>query len=388
MTSLTEWYRGRRVLITGHTGFKGAWLTAWLRDAGAALTGYALPPERPSLFELAGLAEGMTSVRADVREGARLRDAVLAAEPEVVLHLAAQSLVRRSYHYPVETFDTNVMGTVHLLEAIRSAPSVRAVVVVTSDKCYEDLGSATAYREADPMGGHDPYSASKGCAELATAAYRRSFFSAGPIAVASARAGNAIGGGDFAEDRLIPDLMRAAARGEIATLRSPEAVRPWQHVLEPIRAYLMLGRALAEQGQAVAGAWNFGPAERDMVTVREVASRLEARWPEIRITASPAPSETHEAHQLRLDAGKAAAVLGWRPILSLDDGISLTVEWYRAARTSPAAAAATLFSQVRGYRGAGLAAASGRGTGRRHPVTSSSTNPFRYPVSGIVMISG
>jgi CDP-glucose 4,6-dehydratase len=349
MTSLSEWYRGRRVLITGHTGFKGAWLTAWLREAGAMVTGYALPPERPSLFELAGLAEGITSVLADVRERVRLRDASRVAAPEVVFHLAAQSLVRRSYRDPVGTFDTNLMGTVHLLEAVRSSPSVRGVVVVTSDKCYEDTGSARAYREDDPLGGHDPYSASKGCAELATAAYRRSFFSTGRVAVASARAGNAIGGGDYAEDRLIPDLMRAAERGGVATLRSPDAVRPWQHVLEPLRGYLVLGRALVERGQAVAGAWNFAPGEQDMVTVREVASRLEAWWPGLRVAAGSAPSGTHEAQQLRLDAGKAAAGLGWRPMLSLDEALSLTAEWYQAAQRSPAAGAATLFSQIRGY---------------------------------------
>jgi CDP-glucose 4,6-dehydratase len=349
MTSLSEWYRGRRVLITGHTGFKGAWLTAWLREAGAMVTGYALPPERPSLFELAGLADGITSVLADVRERARLREALLAAAPEVVFHLAAQSLVRRSYRDPVATFDTNVMGTVHLLEAIRDTASVRGVVVVTSDKCYEDAGSTRAYREDDPMGGHDPYSASKGCAELATTAYRRSFLATGPVAVASARAGNAIGGGDYAEDRLIPDLMRAAERGEVATLRSPEAVRPWQHVLEPLRGYLMLGRALVERGQAVAGAWNFGPGDEDMVSVREVASRLAARWPGLRIAAGSAPSDTHEAQQLRLDAGKAAAELGWRPMLSLDEALSLTADWYQAAQRSPAAGATTLFSQIRGH---------------------------------------
>jgi CDP-glucose 4,6-dehydratase len=349
MTSLSEWYRGRRVLITGHTGFKGAWLTAWLHEAGTMVTGYALPPERPSLFELAGLADGITSVLADVRERARLRESLHAAAPEIVFHLAAQSLVRRSYRDPVATFDTNLMGTVHLLEAVRSSPSVRGVVVVTSDKCYEDTGSARAYREDDPLGGPDPYSASKGCAELAAAAYRRSFFSTGEVALASARAGNAIGGGDYAEDRLIPDLMRAAERGGVATLRSPDAVRPWQHVLEPLRGYLMLGRALVERGQAAAGAWNFGPGEQDMVTVREVASRLEARWPGLRVAAGSAPSGTHEAQQLRLDAGKAAVELGWRPLLSLDEAVSLTAEWYQAAQRSPAAGTAALFSQIRGY---------------------------------------
>jgi CDP-glucose 4,6-dehydratase len=349
MTSLSSWYRGRRVLITGHTGFKGAWLTAWLREAGAMVTGYALPPERPSLFELAGLADGIASVLADVRERARLREASLAAAPEVVFHLAAQSLVRRSYRDPVGTFDTNVMGAVHLLEGIRDCPSVRGVVVVTSDKCYDQAGSIRAYREDDPLGGHDPYSASKGCAELVTSAYRRSFFSTGRVAVASARAGNAIGGGDYGEDRLIPDLMRAAERGDVATLRSPDAVRPWQHVLEPLRGYLMLGRALVERGQAVAGAWNFGPGEQDMVSVREVASRLGARWPGLRIEEGRAPSDSHEAQQLRLNAGKAAAELGWRPMLSLDEALSLTVEWYQAAQRSPAAAAASLFAQVRGH---------------------------------------
>ena len=347
MASLAEWYRGRRVLLTGHTGFKGAWLTAWLREAGAMVTGYALPPERPSLFELAGLAEGITSVLADVRDRARLQDAVLAAAPEVVFHLAAQSLVRRSYRDPVGTFDTNLMGTVHLLEVIRSSPSVRGAVVVTSDKCYEDSGSSRACREGDPMGGHDPYSASKGCAELATAAYRRSFLGTGETALASARAGNAIGGGDYAEDRLIPDLMRAAERGEVATLRSPEAVRPWQHVLEPLRGYLMLGRALVERGQAVAGAWNFGPGEEDMVTVREVAARLESRWPGLRIAARTKPSDTYEARHLRLDAAKAAAELGWRPMLSLDEALSLTAEWYRAALDGPSAGTAMLFRQIR-----------------------------------------
>lgn len=349
MTSLTEWYRGRRVLVTGHTGFKGAWLTAWLREAGAVLTGYALPPERPSLFEMAGLDAGTTSVLADVRDEARVRDATQTAAPEIVFHLAAQSLVRRSYRAPVETFGTNVMGTVHVLEAARSTPSVRAVVVVTSDKCYEDLGSTRAYREEDPLGGHDPYSASKGCAELVTAAFRRSFFSDGGTAVASVRAGNAIGGGDFAADRLIPDLMRAVVRGGVATLRSPEAVRPWQHVLEPIRGYLMLGRALVERGQAVAGAWNFAPAEQDMVTVREVAARLEARWPELRVGAGSAPPDTHEAHQLRLDAGKAARLLGWHPVLSLDEALSLTADWYRAAQAGPAAAAQVFFGQLKAY---------------------------------------
>lgn len=349
MTTLTEWYRGRRVLVTGHTGFKGAWLTAWLADAGAELTGYALAPEHPSLFEMAGLANGMTSVLADIRDPARLRQVVRGAAPEIVLHLAAQSLVRRSYREPVETFETNVMGTVHVLEAVRCVPTVRAVVVVTSDKCYESRGAADRYREDDPLGGHDPYSASKACAELVTTAYRRSFLSTGTIALASARAGNVIGGGDFAEDRLVPDLIRAAARGEIARLRNPSAVRPWQHVLEPVRGYLLLGRALVERGQAVAGAWNFGPSPEDAVTVRALAGRLEALWPRLRIAADAAEPGPHEAAFLQLDVGKARAGLGWRPALTLDEGLALTAEWYRAADDSPTAATVTLHRQVRGY---------------------------------------
>jgi CDP-glucose 4,6-dehydratase len=348
MTSLTEWYRGRRVLVTGHTGFKGAWLSAWLREAGAVLTGYALPPDRPSLFELAGLAEGMTSEAADVRDATRLREVARAAAPEVVFHLAAQALVRRSCREPVETFGTNVMGTVHLLEALRATPSVRSIVVVTSDKCYAEQGNGDRYREDDPLGGRDPYSASKGCSELVTAAYRRSFFATGAVAVASARAGNAIGGGDYGEDRLVPDLMRAAARGEIATLRSPDAVRPWQHVLDLIRGYLMLGRALVGRSQDFAGAWNFGPADEGVVTVREVASRLAALWPGLRI-AEASRADDLEARQLRLDAGKANALLGWRQLLSLDEGLSLTAEWYRAAHASPDRAAPVLLAQLRRY---------------------------------------
>jgi CDP-glucose 4,6-dehydratase len=349
MTILTNWYRGRRVLVTGHTGFKGAWLSAWLQKAGAELTGYALPPEHQSLFELAGLSRGMTSVLADVRDQARVQEAIQAADPEIVFHLAAQSLVRRSYRIPAETFATNVMGTVHLLDAVRPTPSVRAVVVVTSDKCYENRGGTDRYREPDPIGGHDPYSASKGCAELVTAAFRRSFFSDGSAALASARAGNAIGGGDFAEDRLVPDLMRAAARGEILRLRAPDSVRPWQHVLEPIRGYLMLGRALVERGQMAAGAWNFGPREEDSVTVREVASRLAAQWPGVRIAPDAASPGVHEALSLQLNSDKAGSVLGWKTLLALDEALAMTAEWYRAAEESPAAAAAVLQNQIGRY---------------------------------------
>lgn len=348
MTSLTEWYGGRRVLLTGHTGFKGAWLAAWLREAGAVVTGYALPPEQPSLFELAGLADGMTSVLADIRDLERLRETTQAAAPEIIFHLAAQSLVRRSYRDPVETFDTNVMGTVHLLDTVRSSRSVRGVVVVSSDKCYENRGEPRRYREADAMGGHDPYSASKGCTELVTAAFRRSFFSDGAVSVASARAGNVIGGGDYAADRLVPDLMRAAARGEPARIRNPDAVRPWQHVLEPVRGYLMLGRALVEQGQSFAEAWNFGPGDGDAVPVREVTSRLAARWPELRTTMDSAAGP-HEASLLQLDAAKARARLGWEPVLTLDEGLTLTVDWYRAVADAPTAAAATLYLQLRHY---------------------------------------
>jgi CDP-glucose 4,6-dehydratase len=350
--TLTEWYRGRRVLVTGHTGFKGSWLVAWLRDAGAHVTGYALPPEegRPNLFGMAGIAEGIDSVLADVRDRPALDQAVERASPEVVFHLAAQSLVRRSYGEPVGTFETNVMGTAHLLDALRLRRSARAIVVVTSDKSYENQDLERGYREDDPMGGHDPYSASKGCQELLTAAFRRSFLADAGIATATARAGNVIGGGDWSEDRLVTDLMTAAAEGRSCAVRNPAAVRPWQHVLEPLRGYLRHGRALVERGAEVAEGWNFGPALEEAVPVRDLVERMTAAWPRLRAVFDAPSSGPHEAHLLRLDNAKARERLGWRPALSLDETVAWTVDWYRSVHENPAGARAALFQQLHDYQ--------------------------------------
>ena len=330
-------YSGRRVFVTGHTGFKGGWLCAWLHRLGASVTGYALPPESRGVFVDAGVAEHMNSLEGDVRELDHLRAAVREAQPEIVFHMAAQSLVRPSYETPVETFATNAMGTAHLLEAVRDVPSVRAVVIVTSDKCYENDGRA-AYDETAPMGGHDPYSASKGCAELVTAAYARSFFSGSPCTVASARAGNVIGGGDWALDRIVPDLARAAEAGLPAILRRPNAVRPWQHVLEPLGGYLLLAHCAATQGQRFAGGWNFGPPLDESITVGELVERLRGYWPELRAEYSSGDNGPHEAAILRLDCTKAREQLGWRPALGLDRALDMTAAWYREAASASAAA--------------------------------------------------
>lgn len=349
--ALREWYGGRRVLVTGHTGFKGAWLTAWLRDVGARVTGYSLPPERavPSLFEAAAVGDGVASVFGDVCNRPRLEATLHDAAPEIVLHLAAQSLVRQSYVDPTETYATNVMGTVHLLDAVRQVESVRAVVIVTSDKCYENQGLDRGYREDDPMGGHDPYSSSKGCAELVTSAMRRSFFQDGPVAVASARAGNVIGGGDWAADRLVPDLVRAAVAGQPADIRRPDAVRPWQLVLEPLRGYLMLARELVEHGHAAAEAWNFGPRDEDAVSVREVVQRMQRSWDRIAPRYASRAEGPHEAEILRLDYRKAQTRLGWAPQLTLDETIEHTVRWYRDYYTDPTRAATLVRDNLLAY---------------------------------------
>jgi CDP-glucose 4,6-dehydratase len=351
MKQLREWYGHQRVFVTGHTGFKGSWLTSWLRSVGARVTGYSLPPpaDRPSLFQAARVEEGIESVFADVRDANQVADSLRTAAPDLVFHLAAQSLVRRSYREPVETYATNVMGTVLLLEAARRVPSIRAIVVVTSDKCYENRNLERGYREDDPVGGYDPYSSSKGCAELVTAAFRRSFFAAENVAVASARAGNVIGGGDWAEDRLVPDLMGAAERGQAAVIRNPDAVRPWQFVLEPVRGYLMLGKALAESGQQYAEAWNFSPRDGDAVTVREVVGQLQERWDQVKPTFASEPVGVHEARLLKLDHAKARSRLGWAPVLSLTEAVDLTVAWYRGYSAEPGAARALVEDQLRWY---------------------------------------
>ena len=335
----TTFWKSKKVFLTGHTGFKGSWIALWLLSMGAEVCGYALdPPTDPSLYRLLDLDHHLQSIRGDIRDLAALESALCDFQPEVVIHMAAQALVRPSYQSPVETYAVNILGTVHLLDAIRRTPSVRATVVVTSDKCYENQEWHWPYREHEPMGGHDPYSSSKGCAELVTAAYRRSFFqgiqsngSAGrQVAVATARAGNVIGGGDWALDRLVPDIMRAWATGEPVVIRNPEAVRPWQHVLEPLSGYLALAERLFADGAAFAEGWNFGPADGDARSVRYLVSELARLWGDSALWRCDAPESVHEAHLLRLDSSKARAQLGWTPRWNLDQTLARTVEWYRA----------------------------------------------------------
>ena len=324
-------WTGKRVFLTGHTGFKGSWLSLWLLSLGARVSGLALPPPTtPSLFALSGLEKRMDSRMGDIRDAAAVEAAAKAADPEILIHMAAQPLVRLSYEEPVATLATNVMGTAHVLEAARRCPSLRAVIVVTSDKCYENREWVWSYRETEPMGGHDPYSASKGCTELVAAAWRRSFFAAeGAAALATVRAGNVIGGGDWALDRLIPDCVRALGAGRPILVRSPNAVRPWQHVLEPLRGYLMLAEALWREPAAHAEGWNFGPGEDDARPVSWIVSRMVERWGPGAAWETTGGPHPHEATHLRVDSSKARARLGWTPRLGLSDGLDWTVEWFR-----------------------------------------------------------
>lgn len=331
-----EFWRDKTVFITGHTGFMGGWLALWLQHLGVKVVGYALPPPTvPSLFEAARVAEGMISLEGDIRDFPRLQGALAECRPDIVFHLAAQSLVRYSYANPLETYATNVMGTAHVLEAVRGVSSVRAVVNVTSDKCYENREWLWGYREDEAMGGFDPYSSSKGCAELVIAAYRRSFFNPTRhaehgVAVASARVGNVIGGGDWAVDRLVPDAVRALLAGEPVKVRNPRAIRPWQHVLEPVRGYLLLARMLYEDGPAFAEGWNFGPGEEDVRSVSWLVERLAAYWGDGAGWQQDDGDHPHEAHCLKLDCAKARARLGWTPRWDLQQGIRATGDWYRA----------------------------------------------------------
>ena len=350
-----SFWRGKRVFLTGHTGFKGGWLSLWLQQLGAELTGYALqPPTQPNLFEKARVGADMTSIIGDIRDGAKLMAAMRDAAPDIVIHMAAQPLVRRSYVDPIETYSTNVMGTVHMLEAVRQCASVRAVLNVTTDKCYENREWVWPYRENEAMGGYDPYSSSKGCAELVTAAYRNSYFNAKDhahhrLGLATARAGNVIGGGDWSEDRLIPDILRAFKRGEPAMIRNPHAVRPWQHVLEPLRGYLTLAERLFTDGASYAEAFNFGPSDDDAQSVEWVAARLASKWSDAATWSLDRADHPHEASLLRLDVSKAAKRLAWRPILDLDSGLQLTVDWVRAARDGQDMHAFTL-AQINNYQ--------------------------------------
>ena len=332
------------MLLTGHTGFKGAWLSLWLQSLGARVTGFRNGvPTQPSLYELARVGEGMESIVGDVRDPEAVAAAVAAADPEVVIHMAAQSLVRRSFAEPRETYETNVMGTVNVLDAVRlHGASVRAVVNVTSDKCYENREWEWGYREDEPMGGYDPYSSSKGCAELVTAAFRRSFFATptGPR-LASARAGNVIGGGDWGEDRLVPDIMRAALAGERVRVRNPNSIRPWQHVLNPLSGYLVLAQALWDAPQLAEG-WNFGPTDEDARPVGWIVERIAARWPEDLQSIQDDGPHPHEARYLKLDSSKVRARLGWRPGLGLEATLESIVDWYRQLRDGADMRAVTL----------------------------------------------
>jgi CDP-glucose 4,6-dehydratase len=329
-----SFWKDRSVFLTGHTGFKGGWLATWLIDMGASVCGYALAPSTtPSYFALCNLEYKLKSITGNIRDADVLIRSMQAAQPEVVFHLAAQPLVRRSYENPPETFSTNVGGTVNVLEALRHTPSVRAAVIVTSDKCYENRESLRSYREQDRLGGHDPYSASKACAELVAEAYRKSFFDldGSTIALATARAGNVIGGGDWSKDRLVPDAIRALVGCEPLMIRNPEAVRPWQHVLEPLAGYLALAERLHEDGRQWSGAWNFGPTDSSEVSVAVVADKIIARWGEgewRRVQLEKAP---HEAAYLKLDSGKSRTLLGWRSLLNLDETAEMTARWYRKA---------------------------------------------------------
>lgn len=349
MTGADAW-TDRRVLVTGHTGFKGSWLALWLHRLGAKVTGLALAPATdPSLFDRVELADLVDHIEGDVRDPAAVNAAVARARPEIIFHLAAQPLVRLSYEQPVETYATNVMGTVHLLDAARRGGGVRAFVCVTTDKCYENREWVWPYRETDPMGGYDPYSSSKGAAELVVSAYRRSFFpteamARGGMGLASVRAGNVVGGGDWALDRLVPDLVRAFERGEAPVIRNPDAVRPWQHVLEALGGYLLIAERLLAGDAETADAFNFGPPDDDARPVSWIAARMGEKWGDV---PDPAPAPfggvaPHEARLLRLDCSKARAVLDWRPALPLADGIDWIVDWHKRVGGGEDARAVTL----------------------------------------------
>lgn len=348
-------WRGKRVFLTGHTGFKGSWMSLWLQSLDAEVTGFALaPPTQPSMFEEARVAAGMRSVLGDIRDLGSLQKAVQSAKPEIVIHMAAQPLVRDSYVNPVETYATNVMGTVHMLEAVRQTPGVKAVVNITTDKCYENREWVWGYREDEPMGGHDPYSNSKGCAELVSAAYRSSFFSSNTYAqhgcaLATARAGNVIGGGDWAKDRLIPDIIRGFELNQPVLIRHPDAIRPWQHVLEPLRGYATLAEHLFEQGARYAEGWNFGPRDEDSKTVGWIARRMVEMWGSDAQWHTTSGVHPHEAHILKLDISKARSRLGWHPLLGLEEALQLTVDWARERRAGSDVRQLTL-AQISGYQ--------------------------------------
>ena len=352
-------WQDKSVLITGHTGFKGAWLSLWLQTVGARVTGYSLPPATtPNLFELASVGSGMQSVTGDIRDFENLKQTIERCKPEIVFHMAAQSLVRRGYQYPIETFDVNVLGTACLLEAIRGREGVRAVVVVTSDKCYQNVENGVGYSEVDILGGSDPYSCSKACAELVTAAYRSSYFAdSKQTTLASVRAGNVIGGGDWAEDRLLPDIMRAFVEGKPVAIRNPRAIRPWQHVLEPLRGYMLLAERLYRDGAEFGGAWNFGPVEEDAKTVESVLDRVVELWGDGACWVPDSVQHPSESKILKLNCSKAQQRLGWRPYWGLDQALEATVSWYKAHLRGQNLRDITL-GQLESFQGVTMGAAS------------------------------
>jgi CDP-glucose 4,6-dehydratase len=334
----TTFWKGKKIFLTGHTGFKGSWLSLWLHAMGAEVTGYALdPPTEPSLFKLCRLDEIVTSIIGDVRDLDRLKREIVAAQPEIIFHMAAQPLVRDSYRIPVDTYEINVMGTVHLLESVRCCANIKSVVNVTTDKCYENREGSVGFRESDPLGGYDPYSSSKACSELITAAYRSSFFnpkdySLHGVAIASARAGNVIGGGDWAADRLIPDCIRALLKNESIVLRNPEAIRPWQHVLEPLSGYLLLAERLCSDGVSFSGAWNFGPGNDDARSAGWIVQRLCSLWGDGAAYRRDMGVNPHETSYLMLDSDKAFNELGWAPRWSLERALESIICWSAAYR--------------------------------------------------------
>ena len=354
-------FAGRSVLVTGHTGFKGAWLSLWLHRLGARVTGYALePPSEPNLYTVARVGDVVAvDHRRDLRDQDRLTRAVAQAAPQFVFHLAAQALVREGYRIPQETFEVNVIGTGALLEAVRHYGRPCVVVIITSDKCYENQEREEGYAESDPMGGYDPYSASKGAAELLVASYRRSFFPSDRLAshgvrVATARAGNVIGGGDWAAERIVTDIVRSLVAGEAIPLRNPDAVRPWQHVLEPLGGYLTLATRLAgDAGADLCGPWNFGPREADDLSVRELVERFIGRWGEGSWVDASRREQPHESKTLRLKIDKSGRELGWRPRWGIDDAIDRTVDWYRRLHRREEDMQAFTFAQIEEYEGLG-----------------------------------
>ncbi len=353
---VASFWSGKKVFLTGHTGFKGTWLSLWLKKMGAQVTGYALAPQEPSLFTFTKIENEIHSIFGDVRDLEKLKNSMVAANPEIIIHMAAQPLVRASYEIPVETYATNVMGTVHVFEAARSLQNLRAVVNVTTDKVYENKERTQGYEETDALGGYDPYSNSKACSELVTASYLQSFFNPKEytkhkVGIATARAGNVIGGGDWATDRIIPDLFRSFSKKEVAIIRNPQAVRPWQHVLDPLSGYLVLAQKLCADGARFSQAFNFGPRNDDSMAVEEMVSEISKLWGEGASYQVKDHSGPHETQLLKLDCSKANSVLDWQPKLSIQSALVKTVAWQKEFSKNTVQAKELCLRQIEEYEG-------------------------------------